>query len=201
MTQKATIRVAFVLLQAIVVRSVRDPSTFPMIAPPMIKTEGPPSAHLLSAVDDKVSAKFKNEAHFTADYRGQGGKPAAKMNMAPLQGSDEYADELMVVAVKDPHGAVSWQIEGNQSDVLRTPKRARPQSASSGFSSGGSPSSTSSGLSCFGSPSSSSSGFSRGSEGSLGIQERLTALRDCFNDGLLNESEFNELREKALKFL
>ena len=63
MTQKATIRVAFVLLQAIVARSVREPSTFPMIAPPMIKTEGLPSAHLLSAVDDKVRAKFKNEAH------------------------------------------------------------------------------------------------------------------------------------------
>ena len=60
---------------------------------------------------------------------------------------------------------------------------------------------TSSGLSSFGSPSSSSSGFSRGAGESLGLQERLTALRDCFNDGLLNESEFNELREKALKFL
>ena len=203
-SRRLRIRDIVLLLQAIIAHSTMNPRTLAGIAPQMIKNEGPPSARNLSVVDEKVLVKFENAANFTADYRGRGGGAAAKLPMAPPQALDELDDdELMVTGVVDCDGRVSFSIDEDQAHVLRTPKRARSKSASSSseFSSGGSSSSTSSGLSSDCSSSSSSSGVFRGAERSPGLKERLIALRDCFNSGLLSESEFNEQKEKALNFI
>ena len=202
-SRRLRIRDIVLLLQAIIAHSTMNPRTLAGIAPQMIKNEGPPSARNLSVVDEKVRVKFENAANFTVDYRGRGGGADAKLPMAPPQAPDELDDELMLLGVVDCDGQVSFLIDEDQAHVLRTPKRARSKSASSSseFSSGGSSSSTSCGLSSDGSSSSSSSGVFRGAERSPGLKERLIALHDCFNSGLLSESEFNEQKEKTLSFI